>query len=37
MNDFYQSPADKMRLEVLLNSLLEGRLNLAILYGDGVH
>ena len=36
MNDFYQSPADKMRLEVLLNSLLEGRLNLAILGHDDI-
>ncbi len=34
MNDFYQSPADKMRLDILLNSLLEGRLNLAILGHD---
>ena len=34
MNPFYQSPADKMRLEVLLKSLLEGRLNLAILGHD---
>ncbi|MEY4284608.1 MAG: SPOR domain-containing protein [Betaproteobacteria bacterium] len=36
MNQFYQSPADKMRLEVLLKSLLEGRLNLAILGHDEV-
>ena len=36
MNDFYQSPADKMRLDVLLNSLLEGRLNLAILGHDEI-
>jgi len=33
MTDFYQSPADKLRFEILLKSLREGRLNLAIL-GD---
>ena len=34
MTDFYQSPADKLRFEILLKSLREGRLNLAILGDD---
>lgn len=34
MSDFYQSPADKLRFEILLKSLREGRLNLAILGDD---
>jgi len=34
MNDFYQSPADKMRFEILLKSLREGNLNLSILGDD---
>ncbi len=34
MSDFYQSPADKLRFEILLKSLREGRLNLAILGED---
>lgn len=36
MSDFYQSPADKLRFEILLKSLREGRLNLAILGDDEV-
>ena len=36
MSDFYQSPADKLRFEILLKSLREGRLNLAILGEDEV-
>jgi len=36
MSDFYQSPADKLRFEILLKSLSEGRLNLAILGDDEV-
>lgn len=36
MTDFYQSPADKLRFEILLKSLREGRLNLAILGDDEV-
>ncbi len=36
MIDFYQSPADKLRFEILLKSLREGRLNLAILGDDEV-
>lgn len=36
MTDFYQSPADKLRFEILLKSLREGRLNLAILGSDEV-
>ncbi|MFZ9338350.1 MAG: SPOR domain-containing protein [Limnohabitans sp.] len=34
MSDFYQSQADKLRFEILLKSLREGRLNLAILGDD---
>ena len=34
MSDFYQSHADKLRFEILLKSLREGRLNLAILGDD---
>ncbi|MFM7801944.1 MAG: SPOR domain-containing protein, partial [Limnohabitans sp.] len=34
MSDFYQSQADKLRFEILLKSLREGRLNLAILGED---
>ena len=34
MSDFYQSPADKLRFEILLKSLRVGRLNLAILGDD---
>jgi len=36
MTDFYQSPADKLRFEILLKSLLEGSLNLAIIGEDEV-
>lgn len=36
MTDFYQSPGDKLRLEVLLKTLSEGSLNLAILGEDDV-
>ena len=36
MSDFYQSPADKLRFEILLKSLREGRLNLAILGDDEI-
>lgn len=36
MSDFYQSSADKLRFEILLKSLREGRLNLAILGDDEV-
>ena len=36
MSDFYQSPADKLRFEIWLKSLREGRLNLAILGDDEV-
>ena len=36
MSDFYQSPADKLRFEILLKSLREGQLNLAILGDDEV-
>ena len=36
MSDFYQSPADKLRFEIVLKSLREGRLNLAILGDDEV-
>ena len=36
MSDFYQSPADKLRFEILLKSMREGRLNLAILGDDEV-
>lgn len=34
MNDFHQSPADKIRFEILLKSLREGNLNLSILGDD---
>lgn len=36
MSDFYQSPSDKIRLEMMLTSLAEGGLNLAILGDDEV-
>ena len=36
MTDFYQSPADKHRFEILLKSLREGSLNLAIIGEDEV-
>jgi len=36
MTDFYQSPADKLRFEILLKSLREGSLNLAIVGDDEV-
>ena len=36
MTDFYQSPADKLRFEILLKSLREGSLNLAIVGEDEV-
>ena len=36
MSDFYQSPSDKIRLEMMLASLSEGGLNLAILGDDEV-
>jgi septal ring-binding cell division protein DamX len=36
MTDFYQSPADKLRFEILLKSLREGSLNLAIVGSDEV-
>ena len=36
MTDFYQSPSDKIRLEMMLASLSEGGLNLAILGDDDV-
>jgi len=36
MTDFYQSPADKLRFEILLKSLREGSLNLAIIGEDEV-
>ena len=36
MTDFYQSPGDKLRLEVLLKTLSDGSLNLAILGEDDV-
>jgi hypothetical protein len=36
MTDFYQSPADKLRFEILLKSLKEGNLNLAIVGEDEV-
>ena len=36
MSDFYQSPADQLRFEILLKSLREGRLNLAILGDDEI-
>jgi hypothetical protein len=31
MSSVYQSPGDKMRYEILVKSLIEGRLNLAVL------
>ncbi|NBY04637.1 MAG: hypothetical protein EBQ82_04375, partial [Betaproteobacteria bacterium] len=31
MSTVYQSPGDKMRYEILLKSMMEGRLNLAVL------
>jgi hypothetical protein len=36
MTDFYQSPGDKLRLDILLKTLSEGKLNLAILGEDEV-
>jgi septal ring-binding cell division protein DamX len=36
MTDFYQSPGDKLRLDILLKTLSEGNLNLAILGEDDV-
>ena len=36
MTDFFQSPSDKLRLEMMLKSLSEGDLNLAILGDDEV-
>ena len=36
MTDFYQSPGDKLRLDILLKTLNEGNLNLAILGEDDV-
>jgi len=36
VTDFYQSPSDKIRLEMMLASLSEGGLNLAILGDDDV-
>lgn len=36
MTDFYQSPGDKLRLEVILKTLSDGSLNLAILGEDDV-
>ena len=31
MSSVYQSPGDKMRYEILVKSLIDGRLNLAVL------
>ena len=31
MSDIYQSPGDRLRFEVLLKSLTEGNLNIAVL------
>lgn len=36
MTDFYQSPGDKLRFDILLKTLSEGNLNLAILGEDDV-
>ncbi len=36
MKDFFQSPSDKLRLEIMLKSLSQGDLNLAILGDDEV-
>lgn len=36
MTDFYQSPGDKLRFDVLLKTLREGGLNLAILGDDDI-
>jgi septal ring-binding cell division protein DamX len=36
MTDFYQSPGDKLRLDILLKTLSEGNLNLAILGEDDI-
>ncbi len=36
MKDFFQSPSDKLRLEIMLKSLSQGNLNLAILGDDEV-
>jgi len=36
LKDFFQSPSDKLRLEIMLKSLSQGNLNLAILGDDEV-
>lgn len=36
MTDFYQSPGDKLRFDILLKTLREGNLNLAILGDDDI-
>jgi septal ring-binding cell division protein DamX len=36
MSDFYQSPGDKLRFDILLKTLREGSLNLAILGDDDI-
>lgn len=36
MTDFYQSPGDKLRFDILLKTLREGSLNLAILGDDDI-